>query len=84
MISTMKDKFKKIFVSAVSIFFWVLLWHIAATIANTRLLFKIPLPIDTVKELVILSNIDKKALGEIETYITEYMMEEKKKYTKEA
>jgi hypothetical protein len=40
--------------------------------------------IDTVKELVVLSNIDKKALGEIETYITEYMMEEKKKYSKEA
>lgn len=37
--------------------------------------------IDTVKELVNLSNIDKKALPEIETNITEFMMEEKKKYT---
>lgn len=36
--------------------------------------------IDTVKELVNLSNIDKKALSEIETNITEFMMEEKKKY----
>lgn len=36
--------------------------------------------IDTVKENVILSNISKKALNEIETEITEYMMEEKKKY----
>ena len=36
--------------------------------------------IDTVKELVNLSNIDKKALTEIETNITEFMMEEKKKY----
>ena len=36
--------------------------------------------IDTVKEEVILSNIDKNALPEIETHITEYMMEEKKKY----
>ncbi len=36
--------------------------------------------IDTVKELVNLSNIDKKALPEIETNITEFMMEEKKKY----
>ena len=36
--------------------------------------------IDTVKENVILSNIDPNSLPEIETNITEYMMEEKKKY----
>ena len=36
--------------------------------------------IDTVKELVFISNISKDALDEIETEITEYMMEEKKKY----
>ena len=36
--------------------------------------------IDTVKETVILSNISKAALDEIETQITEYMMTEKKKY----
>ena len=36
--------------------------------------------IDTVKETVILSNISKDALDEIETQITEYMMTEKKKY----
>jgi len=36
--------------------------------------------IDTVKELVNLSNIDKNALPDIETNITEFMMEEKKKY----
>ena len=36
--------------------------------------------IDTVKELVVLSNIDPKALDSIETNITEYMMNEKKKY----
>lgn len=36
--------------------------------------------IDTVKETIYLSNIDKKALSEIETNITEYMMEEKRKY----
>lgn len=35
--------------------------------------------IDTVKERVFLSNIQKDALDEIETAITEYMMEEKKK-----
>lgn len=36
--------------------------------------------IDTVKETVLLSHISKDALDEIETNITEYMMEEKKKY----
>lgn len=36
--------------------------------------------LDTVKEQVALSNIDPKALDEIETIISEYMMEEKKKY----
>lgn len=36
--------------------------------------------IDTVKEFVTLSNIGLSALDEIETNITEYMMDEKKKY----
>jgi hypothetical protein len=36
--------------------------------------------IDTVKEEVFLSNIEKSALSEIETNVTQYMMEEKKKY----
>ncbi len=36
--------------------------------------------IDTVKELVKLSNISRRALIEIETNVTKYMMEEKKKY----
>ena len=36
--------------------------------------------IDTIKETVLLSNIDPKALPEIETVISDYMMEEKKKY----
>ena len=35
--------------------------------------------IDTVKEIVHLSNIQKEALDDIETSVTEYMMEEKKK-----
>lgn len=39
--------------------------------------------IDTVKEVINLSNISKDALDEIETQITEYMMNEKKKYNKE-
>lgn len=36
--------------------------------------------IDTVKEFITLSNIDKSALDEIETEITSYMMEAKKLY----
>ena len=36
--------------------------------------------IDTVKEMVYVSNLSKKCLDEIETKVTEYMMEEKKKY----
>lgn len=38
--------------------------------------------IDTVKELIELSNIDKKALPEIETAISSFMMEAKKKYAR--
>lgn len=38
--------------------------------------------IDTVNELVVLTNIQKEALDEIETNISEYMMKEKQKYTK--
>lgn len=36
--------------------------------------------IDTIKETIILSNISKSALDDIETQITEYMMTEKQKY----
>lgn len=36
--------------------------------------------IDTIKEVATICNLSKKSLDEIETQITEYMMEEKKKY----
>lgn len=36
--------------------------------------------IDTLKETVVLTNLDKKCLPEIETQITSFMMEEKKKF----
>ena len=39
--------------------------------------------IDTVKEEVIITNLSKKSLPEIETQISEFMMEEKKKYGSE-
>ena len=38
--------------------------------------------IDTVKEVITLSNISKSAADEIETQVTEMMMREKKKYVK--
>lgn len=49
----MQDKTKKLLFSAVSIVFWILLWHIAANSANKDLLFKIPTPIDTLKEFTV-------------------------------
>lgn len=36
--------------------------------------------IDTAKEVVVITNLDKKSLPEIETNITEFMMKEKRKY----
>ncbi|MCI9281546.1 MAG: hypothetical protein HFI49_04780 [Bacilli bacterium] len=38
--------------------------------------------IDTVKEVVVITNLSKDSLREIETEITEFMMEEKKKYAR--
>ena len=38
--------------------------------------------IDTAKEVVIITNLDKKSLPEIETNISEFMMKEKQKYGK--
>lgn len=40
--------------------------------------------IDTVKERIVLSNIDPNALSEIDDHITMYMLEEKKKYGRES
>lgn len=37
--------------------------------------------VDTVGELVVISNVSKSALDEIETFITENMIKEKKKYS---
>lgn len=52
MISIMRDKVKKVIFSAGSVIFWILLWHIAAKIANRNLLFKIPLPLETLNEFL--------------------------------
>ncbi len=48
----MRDKVKKAVFSAGSVIFWILLWHIAAKIANRNLLFKIPLPLETLNEFL--------------------------------
>ncbi len=48
----MKSNFKRISLKAGSIFIWILLWHIGAAFANQKLLFKIPLPLDTLKEFI--------------------------------
>ncbi len=53
MISTMQAKYKKAVLSAGSTLLWILLWHIAASLINNKLLFKIPLPLDTLKEFII-------------------------------
>lgn len=39
--------------------------------------------IDTIKEVITITNIDPKALAEIETNISEIMIEQKKKYVKQ-
>ena len=38
------------------------------------------LTIDTLKETIVLTNLDKKCLPEVEEQISSFMMEEKKKY----
>lgn len=45
--SALKDGFKKAAFSLLSVAFWVLIWHFAATLANRNLLLKIPLPWNT-------------------------------------
>lgn len=52
MLSIMRNKLKKVIFSVGSIIFWALLWHIAASVANRKLMFAIPLPADTVNELI--------------------------------
>ncbi len=48
----MQAKLKKALFGLSAIFFWIIVWHIAASIANKNLLFKIPLPLDAFKELI--------------------------------
>ncbi len=48
----MKNKLKKPALAAGSVIFWIILWHILASIANKGLLLKIPLPHETLLAFV--------------------------------
>lgn len=48
----MKNKFKKPALTAGFVVIWIIVWHIAASIANKNLLLKIPLPIETLKAFI--------------------------------
>ncbi len=50
--SIMQVKLKKVLFPAGAVAFWVLVWHMAASLTNKNLLFKIPLPIETAKEFL--------------------------------
>lgn len=52
-VSIMKNKLKTAILTAGSIVFWILLWHILASIENKKLLFDIPLPSQTLKEFFV-------------------------------
>ena len=75
---------KRILIGQKRILFGYSLNSITPDLFNDMQIFKGVLwgkvTIDTVKETVILTNLDKKSLIEIETTISEFMMEEKKKY----
>lgn len=48
----MKNKFKKPALTAGFVVIWIIVWHIAASLANKNLLLKIPLPIETLKAFI--------------------------------
>lgn len=52
-VSIMNKKLKTAIIAAGSIIFWILLWHILASIENKKLLFDIPVPSDTLKEFFV-------------------------------
>lgn len=47
--SGMRNKIKKPVLAAGSILFWIAVWHFGARLVNTRLIIKIPYPLDTVR-----------------------------------
>lgn len=51
-ISGMSKKLKKPALAVGSIVFWIIVWHIGAVLANSKLLIKIPLPSETFKVFI--------------------------------
>lgn len=51
MISGRRKKKTDVILYALGIIFWVLVWYVLASIANRKLMLKIPLPLETVKIL---------------------------------
>lgn len=45
----MKNRIKKLLLSAAAVLFWILVWSVLAFFANQKLLLKIPMPLDTLK-----------------------------------
>lgn len=75
---------KRLIVATKRIIFGYFLYSITPDMFNdlsvySGLLFG-KVEIDTIKEVVTITNLSKKSLDEVETKITEYMMHEKKKY----
>ncbi|MGN0521938.1 MAG: ABC transporter permease [Eubacterium sp.] len=48
----MKNEIKKPALAVGSIIFWIIFWHIGALAANSKLLLKIPMPIDTFRAFI--------------------------------
>lgn len=48
----MKNKIKKPVLAAGSIIFWIVIWQAGAELANSRLLLKIPLPLETFRAFI--------------------------------
>lgn len=48
----MRNKLKKPALAAGSVVFWIVVWHIAALMANKSLLLPIPLPLDTLSAFI--------------------------------
>ncbi len=53
-VSGMSAKKQKPALAAGSVAFWLIFWHIAATVINRKLILKIPLPLETFKEFIAL------------------------------
>lgn len=78
---------KRILIGRKRLFWGNFLYSITPDLYNDTTVYKGlvwgKLIIDTVKEKIVITNISKKGLDEIETIISEFMMSEKRKYKNE-